>query len=114
MLPQQSIIHVTTDDDWAQSQPDGYYVPPGFAREGFIHCCYPTQLARVLRDFFANHDRVLLLVLDPALITAEIWHENPVDGLTHPHIYGALEREAVVRQLTITRGADGFDIPPDL
>ena len=35
MLPQQSTIHVTTDDDWAQSQPDGCYVPPGFAREGF-------------------------------------------------------------------------------
>jgi uncharacterized protein (DUF952 family) len=114
MVSQESMIHVATDEDWARRQPDGGYVPPGFAQEGFIHCCHPSQLARVLRDFFANQDRVLLLVLDPSLIAPEIKYENVIDGMAHPHIYGSLDPQAVVRELSLVREAGGWPIPADL
>jgi uncharacterized protein (DUF952 family) len=89
-------------------------VPPGFAQEGFIHCCHTSQLARVLRDHFANQDRVLLLVLDASLITPEIKYENVIDGMAHPHIYGTLDTAAVARQRTLAREDGSWPIPADL
>lgn len=114
MLPQESMIHVTTTEDWARATPQDSYVPPGYEQEGFIHCCRPSQLERVLRDHFASAESVLLLVLDPSMIAAEIKYENVIDGQAHPHIYGRLERQAVVREVAITRSADGWPIPTDL
>ena len=103
MLPQDALVHVALPDAWEAAKPAGRYQPTGFDREGFIHCCHPGQLERVLRDHFSKVDEVLLLVLDPALIASVVRYERAANGDDYPHIYGPIEPLAVTRTLPAKR-----------
>ena len=111
MLPQDALIHVALPDVWESAKPDGRYYPAGFDREGFIHCCHPNQLERVLRDHFAKADLVLLLVLDRALIVSDIRDERAANGDDYPHIYGPIEPLAVLQEIESKRVDGAWQLP---
>ena len=98
MESQQHFIHVTTPEAWDAAAAAGAYYPPGFEREGFIHCCHETQLRTVLADHFAGVASVLLLIVDPAKLTARVRYETAPNGDDYPHIYGAIDLQAVVER----------------
>jgi len=105
MLPHDALIHVALPEAWESQHQAGAYRPAGFDREGFIHCCHPQQLARVLRDHFKSVDAVLLLVLDPARLAAGVRYERAAND-DYPHIYGPIETAAVTQTVPVRR-ADG-------
>jgi uncharacterized protein (DUF952 family) len=70
--------------------------------EGFIHCSYLDQVQGVADRFYRGRTDVVLLVIDPSKVQAEIRTEN-----LFPHIYGPLPIDAVVRAEPVPCDEDG-------
>ncbi len=66
-------------------------------------------------SFYRDHpEPLLLLVLDPARLGAEVrWEPAPGFADPFPHIYGPIPAAAVLRAVPLDRGPDGqFAFPP--
>ena len=107
------IFHITTRGAWEDSKPEGSYRPQAFAAEGFIHCSTREQVVRVADARFRGQRGLVLLCIDTERVAAEIVYENLEGGRElFPHIYGALNADAVVEILEFEPGADGrFTFP---
>ena len=46
------IYHITQAEHWRAADEAGVYRPPGFAADGFIHCCTAEQIAEVANRYF--------------------------------------------------------------
>jgi uncharacterized protein (DUF952 family) len=103
------IYHLAPVDYWEAQPADRPYVPADFSREGFIHCTQgEEQLTVVANRYYRNDPRAwLVLVLAEQAITAEIKYEPGRDGVLYPHIYGALNRDAIREILLMPRDPDG-------
>ncbi|MFF7851619.1 DUF952 domain-containing protein [Streptomyces sp. NPDC090109] len=110
------IYHVVPLATWS-ARPERPYAPASLAEEGFVHCApdEPTALA-VVNAFYRDSPRPLLaLVLDEDRLSSGTEWEAAVptpppgvpDGTLFPHVYGPLDRDAVVRVLEITWDEDG-------
>ncbi|MFT3770846.1 MAG: DUF952 domain-containing protein [Minicystis sp.] len=84
----------------------GHYRPESVDTEGFIHASPADQLTRVANKHYAHKQDVRLLYVDPRRVTAEIRWEPATGGL-YPHIYGALNLDAVVRIRRVQADSDG-------
>jgi len=109
-----SIVHITHRDDWALAQLSGEYCPGSLSKEGFIHCSKPGQAAYVAETFYAGHHGLVLLVIDPDRLQAELRWEPGADKPDEifPHIYGSLNLDAVIQVLDFNPGPDGYNILP--
>ncbi len=93
--------------------PQGDYVPQDFERDGFIHTTdAPDEMARVANRFYrANPEPHYYLYIDKALVRAPVRYDDPEH--LYPHIYGALNRDAIVAVRPARRMADGAFMPPE-
>ncbi|MCB0906751.1 MAG: DUF952 domain-containing protein [Nocardioidaceae bacterium] len=94
------IFHIATAADWAAVKRTGSYevstLGRTLAEEGFIHASRREQVASTFARFYAEvHEPLVLLTIETDRLTAP-WREDEVDGATFPHIYGPLNRAAVV------------------
>jgi len=110
----QPIIHITHHDDWALAQLSGEYCPGNLSKEGFIHCSKPGQVAYVAETFYAGQHGLVLLVIDPDRLQAELHWEPCADKPDEifPHIYGSLNLDAVTQVLDFNPDPDGHYILP--
>lgn len=97
------LFHIAEPAEWeAERAADraaapGTYAPAAFAREGFVHCSYREQVAATAARHFAGRTDLLLLEIDPARLGARVVEEpSPATGERFPHIYGPIERVAVI------------------
>jgi len=88
------ILHTTTPDAWAQAQRIGQYTASSLLSEGFIHCSMPTQMADTANRHYAGQHGLILLHIDPTKLTAPLRYE-PANNQYYPHIYGAINLDAV-------------------
>jgi uncharacterized protein (DUF952 family) len=90
------------------------YTPESFADEGFIHCTDgPDNVAAVANRYYRDGQRMyVVLAIDKDALTSEVRYEDP--ERIYPHIYGPLNRDAIVKVLPILREADGTFLPPSL
>ncbi len=95
------------------------YLPAGYAGDGFIHCTAEPQVLVQVANAFYRHvpGDFLVLEIDPARLAAEVRYEpaepgSPLAGHRFPHIYGPLNRSAVVHVRSIERTADGTFLAP--
>jgi uncharacterized protein (DUF952 family) len=108
------IYHLVPRPVW-ELAPAGPYIDPSLAAEGFIHCSTAAQVARVANLFFADQPELLVLYLDAARLgdtlrdepAAAVGDNNPFAGETFPHVYGPLDRAAILAVQPLTRGPDG-------
>jgi uncharacterized protein (DUF952 family) len=103
------IYHLVPADHWHSCDPTTPYLPPDFESEGFIHCTRGLDLLlQVANTFYRDvPGEFLLLVIDDRQVTAKIKYEN-----NFPHIYGPLNRDAIVTVYAMPRHDDGcFDSP---
>jgi uncharacterized protein (DUF952 family) len=112
------IYHIVAAADWAQAQRDGQYSMSTrgrtLAEEGFIHASTAAQVALVANSFYQGEPDLLLLVIDPDQVAADIRYE-PVPGQAqpYPHIYGPLNLDAVLQAHPFHPAPDGqFSFPP--
>jgi len=129
--PAQPIYHLVPAG-YYQAQPvDRPYYPETFAREGFIHCTAGADLlveiANVYFDTLSGD--LLVLEIDPQRLTAPLKFEPPIpppgqnstrntslragSNLLFPHIYGPLDREAIINCFALQRDEAGrWHLPP--
>jgi uncharacterized protein (DUF952 family) len=107
------IYHLVPNEYWEAQLLDRFYVPADFAREGFIHCTRgDEQIAIVANRYYRNDRRGWhVLVIDEKAVSSEIKYEPGADGMLYPHVYGPLNREAVIEVLPMPRDPGGVFQP---
>ncbi len=92
------IYHVTTAAEWKAAQDSGFYETPSLKEEGFIHCSQENQVTGVLERYFAGKTDIVKLVIDTDKLSNRFVFEwSPSTADTFPHVYGAINLEAVIK-----------------
>lgn len=108
------ILHITQTVQWEQAKAIGIYYNNTLDSEGFIHCSTITQVENTANTFFANQSGLVLLCIDSEKVQSEIKYEA-VDEEKFPHIYGALNIDAVVDAIAFSPDSNGkFKLPSKL
>ncbi|MDZ4770580.1 MAG: DUF952 domain-containing protein [Chloroflexota bacterium] len=114
------ILHIVTFEEYVEIAALDSYRAPSLDTEGFIHFSTPAQVAGVANRFYSDRGELLLLVVDPRLLTAPLIYEAPSGSGTapapglFPHLYGALDMNAVVAVISYPPGADGRYAAPEI
>ena len=109
------IYHLSSREEWAAAQADGEYRAESLDSEGFIHCSTREQVLAVADAFYGGRGELLLLCIEEARLTAPLLWEAPAPPENapapgdFPHIYGALNLDAVVDARILREGSDGYD-----
>lgn len=115
----EPLLHLTTAAPWRVALDAGTLVTPSLVGpEGFIHLSTPEQVHLPANRLYAGRDDLLLLVIDPQRLDAEIRWEPGVpadpDSMRFPHLYGPLPVAAVTSVVPWRPGPAGFTPPQDL
>ncbi len=89
------IYHLVLPEAWAASEGD-LYEHPSLAAEGFIHCSFAEQLNGVIERYYSGAERLIVLEIDSERLTSKLVNERSTGGEIYPHIYGPINRNAVV------------------
>lgn len=110
----EPILHITTRSAWETAVSQQTYTADSLTSEGFIHCSTPAQAVGTANLLFAGQTGLVLLVIDPAKLIADLVYEDLYDmGQDFPHIYGPLNVDAVTRVVDFPANPDGtFTLPP--
>jgi glutathione S-transferase len=106
------VFHVAVPGDWAQAQRSGEYTVStrgrSLAEEGFIHCSFADQVEGIATRYYADLDELVLLAVDPSLLTSELVVEEPFPGAPqrYPHVYAPIPVTAVVGTVEWRRQPD--------
>lgn len=106
------LYHMLPAEDWAQAQVAGSYEAESLHSEGFIHCSgTPEVVVQVANRLYRRLPGAwLVLLLDEAAIAAPVrW--DAVEDTHFPHIYGALNLDAVKQVIPFPRDAEGNFLP---
>ena len=123
MTPENIIIHLVSNDAWLAAAKQGVYHADSLSTMGFIHCSRPSQIVDVANTFYHGQQGLVLLVIDPSKLVAELKWEPPAEpeptharaGDLFPHLYGPLNLDAVTDVIPFESAADGtFYLPPEL
>jgi len=111
--PRLFIYHLLAQADWDRARATGVYAPAGLAGEGVIHCSTIAQLAAVAERYFAGRADVLILRIDSARLSAPVRYEPSEPGQHFPHLYGALDLEAVAENRPLAFDCEGRALLPE-
>jgi uncharacterized protein (DUF952 family) len=106
-----SIFHIASAEAWAAAQASGEYRGDTLATEGFIHCSRAERVAAVANAFYAGRSDLVLLRIERDRVSPDV-RDEPSGGDVFPHIYGALNLDAVAEVLPFVPGADGRFVGP--
>ena len=100
MVPER-IFHIATAADWRKALETGTYTTSTVGRsldeEGFIHASRRDQVQGVFDRYYRDAgEHLVLLTIDPARLTDAEVRVEPVGDDTYPHVYGPIDRGAVV------------------
>lgn len=101
-----TIYHLVLRRVWEEN-PKQAYRADSLASEGFIHCSNAAQVAGAANRFYADQQDVFVLHIDPARLTSPVQEEPGGTGELFPHIYGPINRDAIVLVQALERGSDG-------
>ena len=90
------IYHIVLPEVWAEKKDAEFYEAESLRAEGFIHCSYKYQLEDVLERYYKDREKVLILHINSNLLTAPFVPEPSTNREIYPHIYGAINRRAIV------------------
>jgi uncharacterized protein (DUF952 family) len=105
------IYHLAPAARWYAWPAGVAYLPEAYEADGFVHCTAGDELMlRVANAFYRDSlGEFVLLVIDPARLSAPLKWERSADGLAtdFPHIYGPIDTAAVVKTRQVRRADDG-------
>jgi uncharacterized protein (DUF952 family) len=112
------ILHIVKRDDWENAIHRGEYAPASLDTEGFIHCSTAAQVVESANLFYRGQTDLMIICVDEGQLTSQLIYEPAVrvadqraDGL-FPHIYGALNLEAVSQVCEFPCDAEGRFVLP--
>jgi uncharacterized protein (DUF952 family) len=106
--PVESIAYHLTPEAWFRARPQGEpYLPEAYPQDGFVHLTHGLeQVIEVGNRFYRDQPGPwLLLTVDLTRATADVRYDDP--RRQFPHLYGPLDRCAIVAVHDMLRGADG-------
>lgn len=107
------IYHIVSKTDWEAAKASDTYEGDTLFTEGFIHCSTIEQVIDVADFRFKGRTDLLILTIDPAELTAPLKYEDGGDGRMFPHVYGPIEKTAVVGVADFPPQPDGHFVLPE-
>jgi uncharacterized protein (DUF952 family) len=106
------IFHIAERAIWDAAKPKGVYEAESLRSQGFIHCSTIEQVIPTANRFYRGRADLVLLCIDEAALESEIRYEEGEPGQQFPHIYGAVNLDAVrqAREFKADAGG-GFSLP---
>jgi uncharacterized protein (DUF952 family) len=115
------IYHVTSRAAWKDAQQRGDYRAKSLEAEGFIHCSTKSQVLPVAEKYYKGQRGLILLIIDPSLLSSDLKWEPPSggspppgvpEGDLFPHIYGPINLDAVVKVFDLESDPNGkYNLP---
>ncbi len=101
--------HLVPRDEYDPAAPT--YAPPAYADEGFIHTTRTLAIVQEVANRYYRDDRRPYLLLTIELDRASAPWRYDAAGPDYPHLYGPLNREAIVAAQPVPRAEDGTFLP---
>lgn len=104
----ERIFHIATEADWRRTLATGTYTTSTVGRsleeEGFIHASRRDQVQGVFDRYYRDAgERLVLLTIDPERLTEADVRVEPVGQDAYPHVYGPINRTAVIEVTPLDR-----------
>ena len=115
----KTIVVIALKSAWNTARSAGQYaqstIESTLAEVGFIHCSFPSQTMEIANRRYANNEELVVLLVDPSEVTAEIKYEGAKSGRagTFPHIYGPLNTDAVFSVAELKKDKSGQFVEPE-
>ena len=110
------IYHLTSRAAWQDAQQRGDFRTESLEAEGFIHCSTKSQVLPVAEKYYNGRPGLILLMIDPLLLSSDLKWEPPSGGTPppgvpegdlFPHIYGPVNLDAVVKVFDLESDPNG-------
>nr|HMT07616.1 DUF952 domain-containing protein [Pyrinomonadaceae bacterium] len=73
------------------------YTAKSLETEGFIHCSFEDQLDAVIERYYKGVRELVVLEIDTDKLMSRMIKEPSTNDEIYPHIYGPINRDAIVR-----------------
>jgi len=93
------IYHIVLPQDWAAFDTE-LYRAKSLETEGFIHCSFAGQLDAVIGRYYAGEPEVVVLEIETDHLMSRVLNEPSTGNEIYPHIYGPVNRDAIVSVTT--------------
>lgn len=104
----EPIYKICASEDWRRARAAGRYLGSAIdLADGFIHFSTAAQAPETAAKHFAGQHELVLVAVDPDRLGTALRWEPSRGGALFPHLYGALELEAVLSVVPLPLGADG-------
>jgi uncharacterized protein (DUF952 family) len=105
--------HLTPTDRWSASDPDAPLSAPSLTDEGFIHCTTGADemVATANRHYRADPRDFVVLTVDLDRLTSRSRTDD--ERGIYPHVFGPLDRAAIVAAAAMPRDSHGTFLPFD-
>ena len=101
------IYHIVLPEIWEKFKDEKFYEAESLKTEGFIHCSFAEQLETVLRRYYKDAEKVLVLSIEPQALVSKLVEETSTNDEVYPHIYGKINTEAIVEVREINNPKTG-------
>ncbi len=107
----QITFHLVPKSYFDLQNPNADYLPAAYLQDGFIHCTdAPEEMARVANLFYGTDAPHLYLYIDKDRVKSPVRYDD--EETKYPHIYGPLNRDAIVAVREAGRDGEGNFLPP--
>jgi uncharacterized protein (DUF952 family) len=105
--PGATTLHLIPAEVWERSADQSSYTPEAFAADGFVHCTDgDANLVAVGNRYYTGDPRpYLALTIAIDKLTSPVRYDD--HGRIFPHIYGPVDRAAVIAKRAVLRDSDG-------
>ncbi len=102
------VYHLVQPEWWETFANKDYYESETLSEEKFIHLSTFEQINGTLSNYFKGLNRLFLLHIDASKLTSNLVFEDLFEtGITFPHLYGRLNKDAVVEVQELLMDAYG-------
>lgn len=90
------IYHIVLPEVWENFKDASFYEADSLATENFIHCSFAEQLDGVLQRYYKDAEKVVILTIETEKLMSELVNESSTGGEIYPHVYGEINRDAII------------------
>ena len=89
------IYHIVLPDVWDAFDTQ-LYRAKSLETEGFIHCSFSDQLNGVITRYYSGEPEVVVIEIETDHLMSRVINEPSTASEVYPHIYGPINRDAIV------------------
>jgi uncharacterized protein (DUF952 family) len=107
----RATYHLVPVEMWAAADPGLPYAAASLAAEGFIHCTDGmTEMVATANRHYRDDPRAFLVLTVDLDAAGSPWRIEDERGI-YPHVFGPIERAAVIRVAPAPRALDDEFLP---